>query len=464
MLPEGCDAALFGKLEAFNPGGSVKDRIGVAMIEAAEREGRIEPGRTTDRRGDERQHRHRARVRLRREGLRAGADAPAGHEPRARGAAAALRRARRGDRVDGRDAGGGRGRASDGRARRRLPAGPVLQPRQPGDPPPHDGPRDLGGDGGAGRRAGGGRRHRRHDHRRGGGAEGAQPGPARGGRRAALAPRCSRAAPGSPQDPGDRRRLRARGAQPRRARRGGRGRRRGRDRDRAPARAPRGRAGRDLVRRGDVGGDRGREAARVGAASGSSSCCPTPASATSRRRSSRRSPRGTVVVRRVRRRYPWRHGRPRQRLDRDPPRRARGAGTRPRRARRRLDRDPRVLARRARGARPSRRPRAPHGARAVAAAARRGREPAADGDRDPPRGAHRAGLLHRPRHGRRDRRDGRDRRRRDALPGRHARRHRLRVRQAPPDGRGQRHDRLGREAARARSRSGTARRSAPTRS
>jgi len=38
---------LFAKLEAFNPGGSVKDRIGIAMIEAAEREGRIEPGRTT---------------------------------------------------------------------------------------------------------------------------------------------------------------------------------------------------------------------------------------------------------------------------------------------------------------------------------------------------------------------------------------------------------------------------------
>jgi cysteine synthase len=47
MLPEGVEAELFGKLEAFNPGGSVKDRIGVAMIEAAEREGRIEPGRTT---------------------------------------------------------------------------------------------------------------------------------------------------------------------------------------------------------------------------------------------------------------------------------------------------------------------------------------------------------------------------------------------------------------------------------
>src|SRR5215467_9595290 len=47
LLPGGCDCALFAKLEAFNPGGSVKDRIGVAMIEAAEREGRIAPGHTT---------------------------------------------------------------------------------------------------------------------------------------------------------------------------------------------------------------------------------------------------------------------------------------------------------------------------------------------------------------------------------------------------------------------------------
>ncbi len=41
------EVQLFAKLEALNPGGSVKDRIGVAMIEAAEAEGRIEPGRTT---------------------------------------------------------------------------------------------------------------------------------------------------------------------------------------------------------------------------------------------------------------------------------------------------------------------------------------------------------------------------------------------------------------------------------
>jgi cysteine synthase A len=43
----GTEMELFGKLEALNPGGSVKDRIGVAMIEAAEAEGRIEPARTT---------------------------------------------------------------------------------------------------------------------------------------------------------------------------------------------------------------------------------------------------------------------------------------------------------------------------------------------------------------------------------------------------------------------------------
>ena len=46
IAPE-CGAELVGKLEAYNPAGSVKDRIGVSMIDAAEAEGRIEPGKTT---------------------------------------------------------------------------------------------------------------------------------------------------------------------------------------------------------------------------------------------------------------------------------------------------------------------------------------------------------------------------------------------------------------------------------
>jgi cysteine synthase A len=37
-------AEVLAKLEYMNPGGSVKDRIGVAMIDAAEAEGRLEPG------------------------------------------------------------------------------------------------------------------------------------------------------------------------------------------------------------------------------------------------------------------------------------------------------------------------------------------------------------------------------------------------------------------------------------
>src|SRR5689334_7112465 len=48
-LPQmkGVKAHILAKLEFFNPIASVKDRIGVAMIEAMEAEGRIAPGRTT---------------------------------------------------------------------------------------------------------------------------------------------------------------------------------------------------------------------------------------------------------------------------------------------------------------------------------------------------------------------------------------------------------------------------------
>ena len=66
------------------------------------------------------------------------------------------------------------------------------------------------------------------------------------------------------QAAGDRRRLRARGARPRRDRRDRHGRGRERARDRAAGRGPRGPAGRDLGRRGDLRGARARLAQRDG--------------------------------------------------------------------------------------------------------------------------------------------------------------------------------------------------------
>jgi len=45
-LAKGIDALVLAKIESLNPGGSVKDRIGVSMIDAAERDGRLKPGGT----------------------------------------------------------------------------------------------------------------------------------------------------------------------------------------------------------------------------------------------------------------------------------------------------------------------------------------------------------------------------------------------------------------------------------
>ncbi|MCQ2215506.1 MAG: cysteine synthase A [Bacteroidales bacterium] len=45
-ITEGLDAQVIAKIESFNPGGSAKDRVGIAMIEAAERSGQLRPGGT----------------------------------------------------------------------------------------------------------------------------------------------------------------------------------------------------------------------------------------------------------------------------------------------------------------------------------------------------------------------------------------------------------------------------------
>jgi cystathionine beta-synthase len=45
-LAKGISATVLAKIESLNPGGSVKDRIGVSMIDAAERDGRLKPGGT----------------------------------------------------------------------------------------------------------------------------------------------------------------------------------------------------------------------------------------------------------------------------------------------------------------------------------------------------------------------------------------------------------------------------------
>ena len=184
--------------------------------------------------------------------------------------------------------------------------------------------------------------------------------------------RCCRAGGRAAQDPGDRRRLRAGGAEPRRARRGVASTTRTRSRPRACSRAAR--ACWPASRAAPRCGRRSRSPSAPSArASGSSRCCPTPASATSRRRSSRREPASAparLPSRRVGARACARTSRAR-------------AGARPRRARRRLERDPRDLAgvhavlahRVAHALYEARVPLLP---RAIA-----GVDAAADGDRDP---------------------------------------------------------------------------------
>ena len=194
-ISERSGATIVGKLESFNPGGSVKDRIGLSMIDAAEEAGLDLAGQDDHRGADERQHRHRARhgrrrARLplvltmpetmsveRRNLLRAyGAElvltpGAAGHEGRDR----PRRRARPGDRG-------------------RLRAAAVREPGQPRGAPPHDRRGGLERHRRQGRHLRGRRRHRRHRDRRRRGAQGAQARRADRRRASPRTRRCSAAA------------------------------------------------------------------------------------------------------------------------------------------------------------------------------------------------------------------------------------------------------------------------------
>ena len=160
-------AEVLGKLESANPGGSVKDRIGLAMIEAAEEEGLIAPGRTTiveptsgntgialamvaAARGYDLILTMPETMSVERRNLLKAYGARLVLTPGPEGMRGAVARAARGRR----------------RAARRLRAAAVREPRQPRDPLPDDGAGDLGRHRRRRRRLRRRRRHRRHDHRR----------------------------------------------------------------------------------------------------------------------------------------------------------------------------------------------------------------------------------------------------------------------------------------------------------
>ena len=239
LAPEGVE--LFGKLESFNPGGSVKDRIGVAMIEAAER-------RAGSSRAARRSSRRRAatpasrwRSSARRRATSWSLTLPQGMSREREGLLRLY-----GARVEITESMGGMNEAVEA-ARAMARRDDVFLPDQfsnPANPEVHrrttgpellealDGAIDVfvAGVGTGGTITGVGEvlKARNPDARRRGRA--GELGGAVGPRRRAA------------QDPGHRRRVRSRGAQPRGARRGHPGRRRGRDRDGAPAARARGRA------------------------------------------------------------------------------------------------------------------------------------------------------------------------------------------------------------------------------
>ena len=177
-VTRGIRTPVYGKAEFFNPGGSVKDRIGLPIIEQAEREGRLKPGRH-DRRGNERQHRCRARDRGGAQGLSCIFTMPDKMSQekvrllKAFGAEVIITpTAVPPDHPDNYVMMAKRIAAGDAE---RDPGRPVLQPDESGGALRDDGPGALGADGGAHHALRRRRWNGRDDHRRRAVPEGAQP-------------------------------------------------------------------------------------------------------------------------------------------------------------------------------------------------------------------------------------------------------------------------------------------------
>ena len=168
---DGAQATVLAKIEYFNPGGSVKDRIAVAMIDAAEASGELQAGRH-DRRADVRQHRRRAgawsprqrgyslRLRLPRQGQRG--QAQRAHGVRRARSWSARRRSRRSTRTATTASPTGWSARSPGAWK----PDQYSNPQQPAEPLRADRPGDLAADRRPDHPLRRRRRHRRHDQRR----------------------------------------------------------------------------------------------------------------------------------------------------------------------------------------------------------------------------------------------------------------------------------------------------------
>ena len=130
-ITQGCVAKVAVKLESQNPLASVKDRIGVAHDRGG-RARRQDPARQNRaHRAHQRQHRNRARLRRRGQGIRADPDHAGHDEPGAACASAGLRRQDRAhprpQRHEGRHH---QGRRDSRQHAQRLHPAAVRQPRQ----------------------------------------------------------------------------------------------------------------------------------------------------------------------------------------------------------------------------------------------------------------------------------------------------------------------------------------------